>query len=564
MILLQASDLTVDLGGRSVLEGVNLELRKGEQVVLLGPNGAGKTTLARACLGLLPLRKGWVRIHGFDPSQPEARRCAMERTGICIEQPGLPGPVTASRYLEWWAALHGEASPRDRVRRTLADWGIPADKPAERLSQGQRQILQILRALVHDPILLVLDEPTSALDPDSRIRLHEELKHWKERTGGALLLSTHHLDEAIESSDRIILLSDGRIRAEGPPETLGSGPELSRLLRLQPGQDPSDTVRLLESSIPGVLAVSAGTSRGCPSLRMATTHGEAGHPEIIETLSRAGIRIVSIDRDETTWLEFWNRTIHAPPLSAPPLDAPSPAHPEPAKIGTAETSWITARFQIGLILRERRLFLPVIVLEAFLLGSLSLTTDSVMTQPQIASMLLLAGLLPLGLSSSLAADTFAGERERRSLETLLCAPQTALPLFLGKGLSAFLPVLALSWTATALAWIVLAANDCSPRTGPGLAIAALVVPSLGILSTSLALTASRRARSVRAAAQLAALALLPIIASTQIAPPVFAMFAPEAPILAWICFAAGNLAIAGFLIRRSVSRLLPERLLHMD
>lgn len=553
----------MDLGGRNVLHDLDIELREGEQVVLLGPNGAGKTTLARACLGLLPLRRGWVRIHGFDPSHPDGRRCAMERTGICIEQPGLPGPVAASSYLEWWASLHGEVSPRKRVRRMLEDWGIPPDKPAERLSQGQRQILQILRALVHDPVLLVLDEPTSSLDPDSRIRIHEELERWRTRTGGALLLSTHHLDEPIESADRIVLLAEGRVRAHGSPESLSSGARLSRLLRIPRGQDPSSASRLLETAIPGVRAVPAGVSRGCPSLRVECPQGEEEHPRVVRALCEAGIGVVSIDRDATTWLEFWNRTIVAPPLSAPFEQEPDPALPESPAIRTARASWITARFQLGLILRERRLFLPVVVLEGFLLLSLALTTDSDTTSAQASSVLLLAGLLPLGLSASLAADTFAGERERRSLETLLCAPQSALPLFLGKGLSAFLPALLLSCIATGAAWIVLAANRCVLPAGPALAIATLTVPSLGILSTSLALTASRRARSVRAAAQMAALALLPIIASTQIAPPLVEAFAPGHPILAWTSFAAANLLAAGFLIARSVSRLLPERLLQV-
>jgi hypothetical protein len=273
---------------------------------------------------------------------------------------------------------------------------------------------------------------------------------------------------------------------------------------------------------------------------------------------------VSIDRDATTWIEFWNRAILAPPLGTSAEPPPEPAEPAPPATPPVQASWITARFQLGLVLRERRLFLPVAALEGFLLLSLALATDSGMTPTQATSVLLLAGLLPLGLSASLAADTFAGERERRSLETLLCSPQGALPLFLGKGLSAFLPALVLSCIATGAAWIVLAANGCGPAAGPALAAATLVVPSLGILSTSLALTASRRAHSVRAAAQLSALALLPVIASTQVAPPLVEAFAPAHPLLAWASFAAASLAGAALLIARSVSRLLPERLLLAD
>jgi len=551
----------VDLGGRRILDDLDLVLREGERAVLLGPNGAGKTTLVRAALGLLQTRSGWVRLHGFDPSETSGRRAAMERTGVCIEQPGIPGGVLAGRYLEWWARLHGIHAPRKRALGILSEWDIPADRPAERLSQGQRQILQVLRALIHDPRLLVLDEPSSFLDPDSRTRFHDKIRQWMERTGGALLLTTHHLDEALETADRIAMISEGRLRTEGSPESLGADPSLSRLLRLDPGQDPSNAARLLESAIPGILTRSAKISRGCPSLRVRTPRGEEDHAEVLARLCASGIAVRSLDRDETTWREFWNTAIAAPPRPGHPESAPEAVRPPPPHVGAMRSAWTTTRFHIDLALRERRMFLPILVLEAFALGSIALSIGTGIAPPQIVSILLLAGLLPLGLSASLAADTFAGERERRSLETLLCAPQTSWPLFLGKGLSALLPGLAFSWVATACAWAILRATGNPPDLATGLVISFAAIPSLGILSTAFALAASRRARTVRAAAQFAALSLLPILACTQLLPPLVAFCSPAHPASAWAALSAAILSSAALLVRHTVTRLSPKHLL---
>ena len=558
--MLRLSGISVDLGGRRILEDVDLALREGERTALLGPNGAGKTTLVRAAMGLLPPSSGWIRLHGFDPCSTAGRRAAMERTGVSIEQPGVPGGVLAGRYLEWWGSLHGVASPRERARELLSAWEIPHALPAERLSQGQRQILQILRALVHDPRILVLDEPSSVLDPDSRSRFHAGIRQWMERTGGALLLTTHHLDEALETADNVVLISGGRVRAEGSPDSLGADPRLSRLLRLDSGQDPSSVADALECAVPGVEARPTAPSRGCPALRIRSPRGEEDHPAILAALCAAGSRVRSIDRDETTWREFWNAAVSSPPRSGEPRPPSSAEPPPPPRIGMLRATWKTACFHLDLASRERRMLLPVVVLEAFLLGSLAFSPLSGMTRSLATSFLLLAGLIPLGISTSLAADTFAGERERRSLETLLCAPQTIWSLFLGKGVAALLPAALLSWIATTGAWAILQGRADAPFATYSVLTAA-VIPSLGVLSTAFTLSISRRARSVRAAAQFAALALLPFLASSQFLPPLTEFLSPEHELLGWFTIASALFAAAALVLHRVVATASPARLL---
>jgi len=558
---LELSGVRVALGGRTILEAIDLTLRPGERVALLGPNGAGKTTLLRAALGLVPLAAGWSRLHGHDAASTTGRIAGLARTGATLEQPGLPQQAIARDYLGWWARLHGVASPDERADHLLAEWGIPPDSRAERLSQGQRQILQILRCLVHDPALLVLDEPTSFLDPDSRARFEDGIRRWREGTRGALLLSTHHIDDAASLVDRLVVLSEGRLRRQGPPDELLGSYEFTRLLRLDPGTADDRIRESLAAASPAVSATPAGTVRGCPAWRVACGTGEHGHGALLASLARDGIQVRSLDRDEATLREFWDASLRSPAASSPPRAAPAIA-PGAAPVSPPwEAAWTTARFQLRLVARERRLLWPIALLEAFFLGSMALAVGPGIAGSDAATVVLLAGLLPVGLAASLAADTFAGERERRSLETLLCAPLPALPLFAGKGLAAFLPGQILSWIGAALGWILLAHARAAPPAGQALVLVLAVLPAMGMLATATALTASRRSRTVRGAAQISAMGLLPLLAGAQILPRLVAHLAPAHAVAAWIAIAIASAGLAVALAMRSAARLVPARLL---
>jgi len=207
-------------GGRPALRGIDLRLRPGEIYGLLGPNGAGKTSLIRAICGRLRLDGGSVRLRGQDPARhAEARR----RLGLVPQDIALYPDLTARENLEVFGRLLGLSAreARSSASSALDTIGLAerADDRLGALSGGMRRRVNIAAGILHRPEVLLLDEPTVGVDPSAREGIHDLLRRlWKD--GLAVLLTTHDLDQAAELAHRVGLLVDGRIRAEGPPETL--------------------------------------------------------------------------------------------------------------------------------------------------------------------------------------------------------------------------------------------------------------------------------------------------------------------------------------------------------
>ncbi len=184
------------------VDGVDLSVRPGEVVGLLGANGAGKTTLLRLLLGLLPPTSGEVRLFGAGPS-----RATRRRIGYVPQNLGLYADLTAEENLRFAAAVYGSAPG-----------ALPADLrgqdgPVGSLPLGAQRRIAFVQALAHDPALLVLDEPTSGVDPLMRARLWEVVRSAADRGCGALV-TTHYMEEA-EECDRLVIMAQGRIVAEG-------------------------------------------------------------------------------------------------------------------------------------------------------------------------------------------------------------------------------------------------------------------------------------------------------------------------------------------------------------
>jgi ABC-type multidrug transport system ATPase subunit len=221
----QASDQASERAGRAVLEAVGVSKRfghvsavdrasiavaPGEVVGLLGANGAGKTTLVRLLLGLLRPSAGEVRMFGSAPSR-ETRR----RLGYVPQGRGLYDDLTAADNLAFADAAFGL---RRRDRRGRAAGG---GRPVGELPLGVQRRVAFEAALGHDPELLVLDEPTSGVGPLSRARLWDTIRAAAE-AGAAVLVTTHHMDEA-EQCDRLVIMADGRVRAEGELDAIVGG-----------------------------------------------------------------------------------------------------------------------------------------------------------------------------------------------------------------------------------------------------------------------------------------------------------------------------------------------------
>lgn len=210
------------------VRGVSLRLEPGSTVALIGPSGCGKSTLLRMLVGLITPSEGRVLFEG-DPVETGSWRVLRRRIGYVIQDGGLLPHLTGRRNvtLPLRAAGARTATARGDVDHLAERTHLPLDAldryPAE-LSGGQRQRLALMRALVTDPVVLLLDEPLGALDPQIRGDLQGELKQLFRELGKAVALVTHDLAEAAHLADEIVLLSGGSIVQRGSFKELVARP----------------------------------------------------------------------------------------------------------------------------------------------------------------------------------------------------------------------------------------------------------------------------------------------------------------------------------------------------
>lgn len=193
------------------LRGVNFQVRAGEVVALLGPNGAGKTTAVKLLLGLMPPNAGRVRVLGGDPVNPENRM----RTGAMLQVGRVPETLRVREHIDLFSTYYQNPMPLAKV---LAAAGLEklSDRKFGELSGGQKQRVLFALAICGDPDLLFLDEPTVGLDVEARRLLWDEIRQLVRR-GKTVLLTTHYLEEADALADRIAVINQGEIIAEGTP-----------------------------------------------------------------------------------------------------------------------------------------------------------------------------------------------------------------------------------------------------------------------------------------------------------------------------------------------------------
>jgi ABC-2 type transport system ATP-binding protein len=206
-------------GDHEAVRGVSFAVERGEVFGLLGPNGAGKTTTVEILEGYRMRDAGDVRVLGRDPGErPAALR---ERVGIVLQSGGTYPHLTVRETLSHWATLYER--PRG-VKEVIALAGLEeaADRRARTLSGGQARRLDFALALIGDPELIFLDEPTTGFDPAARRAAWDTVRALRD-LGKTILLTTHYLDEAQALADRVAIVKDGQVLAEGPPRELGAG-----------------------------------------------------------------------------------------------------------------------------------------------------------------------------------------------------------------------------------------------------------------------------------------------------------------------------------------------------
>jgi ABC-2 type transport system ATP-binding protein len=203
------------------VDGVSLKAEPGEFIALLGPNGAGKTTLFQLLSGLFAADSGRIEVMGHDMSRDPVP--ALARLGIVFQQPTLDLELSVTANLMFHAGLHGipRADAEARIAKELGRLGLAErahDKTAQ-LSGGNRRRVELARALLHDPRLLLMDEATVGLDPQSRGDLLKLMLSMRAERAVAVLWATHLCDE-VGDADRVIVLHRGKVLADTTPKEL--------------------------------------------------------------------------------------------------------------------------------------------------------------------------------------------------------------------------------------------------------------------------------------------------------------------------------------------------------
>jgi ABC-2 type transport system ATP-binding protein len=253
---LEISGLTVRYGATVAVEDLDLALPAGQTVALLGPNGAGKSTVLNAALGLLRPAAGVLRVLGRGPQEAVRAGCV----GAMLQHGGLPSEARVGDVLRLVRANYPDPWPLADLVVTAGIDGL-LDREVDALSGGQRQRVLLAVALAGQAPLLVLDEPTSAMDVEGRRSFWTTMRELADR-GHTVVFATHHLDEADAVADRVVVIADGRLVADGTAAQVKRG-ATGRTITFTAEPD-----RLLDG-LPGV------TSATRSGTRMALTTSDA-------------------------------------------------------------------------------------------------------------------------------------------------------------------------------------------------------------------------------------------------------------------------------------------------
>jgi phospholipid/cholesterol/gamma-HCH transport system ATP-binding protein len=226
--VISVRDLVVGLNGVNVLDGVNLDVFRGEILGFVGGSGAGKSVLMRTIIGLLPKREGTIEVFGIDlaASDDDERRKIEQRWGVLFQHGALFSSLTVQQNIQFPMREYLKLSPRliDEIALAKLEMvGLKADvrkKYPSELSGGMIKRVALARALALDPDIVFLDEPTSGLDPIGAAEFDELIRTLQQTLGLSVFMVTHDLDSLHAISSRIAVLSEGRVIAAGTIDTM--------------------------------------------------------------------------------------------------------------------------------------------------------------------------------------------------------------------------------------------------------------------------------------------------------------------------------------------------------
>ncbi|MEA2642980.1 MAG: type transport system ATP-binding protein [Chloroflexota bacterium] len=285
--MITADNLSMIYGKRRALDNVSFEVPEGEIFGFVGPNGAGKTTTLRILAALLEPTSGHASIGGVDVArQPDL---VHSRLGYMPDFFGVYDQLTVSEYLDFYAACYRQAKERrvKVVAQLLELIGLTErrDQMVDTLSRGLKQRLCLARALVHDPVVLLLDEPASGLDPRARVDMREILKELR-RMGKTIIISSHILPELTELCTMIGIIDHGRMQVTGSVQEVVQRLSAGRRLRITVVGDSDAAVEVLK---PLASVRNVDTDNGAIE---ATYEGDdSAAAEILQALTAAGIKV---------------------------------------------------------------------------------------------------------------------------------------------------------------------------------------------------------------------------------------------------------------------------------
>ena len=285
--MITAENLTKVYGKRTALDHVSFEVPEGEIFGFVGPNGAGKTTTLRILAALLEPSDGHASIGGVDVAkQPDL---VHSRLGYMPDFFGVYDQLTVSEYLDFYAACYRQ--PKQRRTKVVAELleliGLTErrDQMVDTLSRGLKQRLCLARALVHDPVVLLLDEPASGLDPRARVDMREILKELR-RMGKTIVISSHILPELTELCTMIGIIDHGRMQVTGSVQEVVQQLSAGRRVRIAVIGDKEAAMALLKplAAIREIEIVNSAIE--------ATYEGdESTAAEILQALTAGGIKV---------------------------------------------------------------------------------------------------------------------------------------------------------------------------------------------------------------------------------------------------------------------------------
>jgi ABC-2 type transport system ATP-binding protein len=281
-------------GEFEAVRGIDLEVARGEVFAFLGPNGAGKTTTVEILEGYRPRTAGEVEVLGVDPA--DADRAWRGQIGIVLQTGEVTRELTVRETLRLWASY--QAAPR-AVEEVVELVGLAekADARIGRLSGGQRRRVEVGMALIGNPHLVFLDEPTTGFDPEARRQFWGVISGLRD-LGTTIFLTTHYMDEAQALADRVAIVKDGQIVAEGPPGELGPDRERVGVINflLPEGTTAADLPRLKEAATVSGRRVTVRSERPTSALAALAAWAEPRGGELPElTVSRPSLEDVYLE-----------------------------------------------------------------------------------------------------------------------------------------------------------------------------------------------------------------------------------------------------------------------------